>query len=111
MARPKKAESERLKERATLWFPADEYVRHCENAAAASLSLSEYFRALIRKGKVEVKVSRRLDRESFNQLRGLAVNLNQIATVANAKGEISPALARACEQVEDFLMRQIEDGS
>ncbi len=108
MARPKKQPTERKSSPMSIRFSVSERMLIEQYARDAGLgSASEYVRRQALHGKVVIHQSQSLDPATFDQLRRLGVNLNQLARIANAEGEIPSRLARLCDDVEAFLMKEI----
>lgn len=76
-------------------------------ALRAGLSASDYLRKLLLTGKVVVRENRSLDYATFDQLRRIGVNLNQLTRVANRTGNIPVELPEALALVERFVVRAL----
>jgi hypothetical protein len=108
MPRPKKDDDARRTETLAFRLTPAERLRIEHAAIAAGLSASEYARELTLKGRIVMEQRIALDPASFDQLRRIGVNLNQLARIANQSKHAPPELARACAAVEKFLMRELD---
>lgn len=110
MARPRKKPSDRRSETVRFTVTPAEHAAIQEAAAQARQSVSSYARTMVLTGRVVVRQTRKLDHESFIQLRRLGVNLHQLLRVANASGEVPKALNPLCLTIEKFVKRHLADG-
>ena len=111
MPRPRKADSDKLSALipAIRCHPAEREALAAQ-ATAAGLSLSAYVRALAAEDTPIVAPEPLADVELIAELKRIGVNLNQIARVANATGELPARLADALIQHE-ALLETLIDGS
>ncbi len=109
MARPKKSADKRLTERVKFDLTRSDYTKALQSAKAAGMTLTPYARQQFLKGKVIIKQTRQLDHAVYDQLRRLAINLNQLTKTSNATGKISPEILRLCYRIEHFLIQNIDD--
>lgn len=73
-----------------------------ENANKAGLTQSGYIRSLI-KGYKPKELPNEEVHEMLNQIRGIAINLNQIARKANALNYIDvPKYKKVCDKLTDI---------
>ena len=110
MARPRKAAEDRRSEIVRFTVRPDELVRIHKAAARSGRTLSAYARAMALSGRVVMQQSRSLSPDDFDELRRIGVNLNQLARVANRKGDLPPGLARLCATIELFIAQHIGHG-
>ena len=82
--RPKKTESTGRASRVHVLLTVAEKERVREAARRGGLSLSEY----VRRRTLGRPVTSRMDADAERQLRRIGVNLNQLARVANAAGQV-----------------------
>lgn len=75
----------------TVCFDGIEYSTVKRRAASAGLSLSDYGRQMILKGKAEARMSQE-EAATLGQLAGIGNNLNQLAKRANTDGIRSIAI-------------------
>ena len=110
MARPKKSADERLTERIKFDVTASDYTNALQSAKDAGMSLTAYARQQFLKGKLVIHEKRKLDHETFDQLRRIGVNLNQLTRTVNQTGNIPDTrLSNICLRLEDFLLKNIDD--
>ena len=110
MARPKKIAEERLTERVKFDLTASDYAKALQSAKDAGMSLTAYARQQFLKGKLVIHEKRKLDHETFDQLRRIGVNLNQLTRAVNQTGNIPDTrLSNICLRLEDFLLKNIDD--
>lgn len=108
MARPKKKTDERLSRRLpTTQCTAEDLAVIRANAARAGMSVTSFIRHMARHGEVVVQESP-YDFHTIDQLRRIGINLNQLTKVANATGDIPPALQTACNKLDTILDRFLE---
>ena len=108
MARPKKQPAERRTVSLSCRLTMAERLLIETAAAQAGLSLCEYVRRQVLKGKVSIQQNRALDHSTFDQLRRIGVNLNQLTRLAHQTGEIPPQISRAAAAVERVIRREID---
>jgi hypothetical protein len=111
MPRPKKNDDDRRTETLAFRLTPAERLRIEQAAVAAGRSASEYARELTLTGRVVMQQRLALDPASFDQLRRIGVNLNQLARLANQTKRLPPELGRTCAAVEQFLARALDSGS
>lgn len=111
MARPKKSHEERLTEHVSFRVSSSDLVAAYEEAAQARMTLTDYARMRFLKGRVVLKKTRQLDHATFDQLRRIGVNLNQLAHRANREKRMPsfPALSSACASIEKIIMEILDD--
>lgn len=80
----------------------DEYLMIKQYADNAGLTVSQYLRSIAKKKPVNPKPSL-IDMDSYNALRGIANNLNQIARHANGTGFVQ--VEELNKLVEEFKTR------
>jgi len=108
MARPKKKTDERLSSRLpTTQCTPDDLATIRVNAARTGMSVTSYIRHIARYGEVVIQ-ERDHDFQTVDQLRRIGVNLNQLTKVANATGEVSPALQTVCTKLDAILDHILE---
>ena len=110
MARPRKAAKDRRSEIVRFAVRPDELVRIHKAAARSGRTASAYARAMALSGRVVIHQTRALPPEIFDQLRRIGVNLNQLARLANRKGDLPPGLGRLCATIELFIVQHISHG-
>ena len=108
MARPRKSTDERLTERIHFSVCRSDFLRAAENAEKAGMTRTAYARQLFLSGRVVVKQTRELDHATFDQLRRIGVNLNQLTRLANQTEELPPGLAELCALIQRFLMENVD---
>ena len=111
MARPKKLPGDLKTDTIAFRITPAERLRIEEAARRAGLGPSEYARAQTLRGRVVVQERQTLGHAAFDQLRRIGVNLNQLARIANQTQRVPAELTRACEAVEQFLLRELEPRS
>lgn len=75
------------------------------NAKKVGLNESEYIRSLIMGYKPKEQPNEEFY-ESMNQLRGISINLNQIARKANSLGMIdAPLYKKTCIKLNEFMQQ------
>ena len=82
--RPKKTEATSRASRVHVLLTVAEKTRVREAARRGGLSISEY----VRRRTLGRPVTSRMDADAERQLRRIGVNLNQLARVANAAGQV-----------------------
>ncbi|TIQ08754.1 MAG: MobC family plasmid mobilization relaxosome protein [Mesorhizobium sp.] len=110
MARPKKEPAERRAALLSCRLTSAERLAIEQAALRAGLSASEYMRRLLLAGKVIVRENRRLDHATYDQLRRIGVNLNQLTRVANRTGQIPAQIDEAVAAVARFIARELGGG-
>ncbi len=110
MARPKKSKEERLIARLELRLTTTDYAKAVQAAEDAGMTLTDYARQQILNGKVVIHKYRKLDHDTFDQLRRVGVNLNQLTRAVNQSGNIPDTrLSNICLRLEDVLSKTIND--
>ena len=109
MARPRKSTDERLSERIHFDVCRSDFLRAAQHAEKAGMTLTAYARQQFLSGRVVVKQTRQLDHATFDQLRRLGVNLNQLTRLAHIDEELPPELPDLCALIERFLMENVDD--
>lgn len=109
MARPRKSTDERLTERIEFTVCRSDFLRASENAEKAGMTRTAYARLQFLTGRVVVKQTRQLDHASYDQLRRIGVNLNQLTRLANRDEELPPELPELCALIERFLLENVDD--
>ncbi len=109
MARPKKLKEERLTERLEIRLTASIYAKLADAANDAGMSLTDYARQQISNGQVIINQTRKLDHETFDQLRRLGILLNQLTKTSNYTGKISPEIIRLSERIDRLIKQNIDD--
>ena len=109
MARPRKKPSERRSEMVRFTVTPAENIAIQDAAAEARQSVSSYARAMVLNGQVVIRQTRKLDHDTFVQLRRLGVNLHQLLRIAKTEGEVPKALNPLCVTIEKFVKRQLAD--
>lgn len=110
MARPRKPTNELRTGTLAFRLTARERLEIEQAARSAGLSASEYARRQVLAGRVIVQTTHSLDRDTFDQLRRIGVNLNQIARIANQTDRIPASLPHVCATLEELLMRELGAG-
>jgi uncharacterized protein (DUF1778 family) len=110
MGRPKKQPAERRTVSLSCRLTPAERVRLETAATQVGLSTSEYIRRQALDGRVVIRQRRALDHASFDQLRRIGVNLNQLTRIANQRGFVPDAVSRAAEAVERAIADAVEPG-
>lgn len=108
MARPKKQPAERRTISLSCRVTATERLGIETAAAHAGLSASEYMRRQALTGRVVVRERRVIDHATFDQLRRIGVNLNQLTRIAHQAGEVPAEVSRAAAIVERFVVRALD---
>jgi hypothetical protein len=108
MARPKKQPAERRTISLSCRVTAQERLRIETAAGHAGVSSSEYMRRQVLTGRVIVRERRVIDHATFDQLRRIGVNLNQLTRLAHQEGEVPPEVSRAAATVERFIVRALD---
>ena len=109
MARPRKAQAERLTESIHFRVLPSDFLRAARAAENAGISLTDYARQQLLSGRVIVHQTRQLDHAAFIQLRRIGVNLNQLTRLAHTKDIMPPAdLSEVCTLIERFLKEHID---
>lgn len=108
MARPKKQPAERRTISLSCRVTAQERLRIETAAGHAGISPSEYMRRQALMGRVIVRERRVIDHATFDQLRRIGVNLNQLTRLANQAGEVPSEVSRAAATVERFIIRALD---
>ena len=108
MARPRKSTDERLSERIHFDVCRSDFLRAAQHAEKAGMTLTAYARQQFLSGRVVVKQTRQLDHATFDQLRRIGVNLNQLTRLANQNEELPPGLSELCALIQHFLMENID---
>ena len=109
MARPRKSTDERLTERIHFDVCRSDFLRAAENAEKAGMTLTAYSRQLFLSGRVVIMQTRQLDHATFDQLRRIGVNLNQLTRRFNQTDEYPAGLPDLCDLIHQFLMENIND--
>lgn len=107
MARPKKSREERLTERIRFRVRPSDFLHGFEAAEKAGMPISAFARELFLHGRVVIKQTRQLDHATYDQLRRIGVNLNQLTHLANATKRMPASLPPLCAQIEQFLTEHI----
>ena len=108
MARPLKSEDERLSERIRFNVCRSDFLRAAQAAEKAGMTRAAYARQQFLSGRVIVKKTLQLDHATFDQLRRIGVNLNQLTRLAHRDEKLPPALSELCALIERFLMENID---
>ena len=108
MARPRKSTDERLSERIHFDVCRSDFLRAAQHAEKAGMTLTAYARQQFLSGRVVVKQTRQLDHATFDQLRRIGVNLNQLTRLANQTEELPPGLSELCALIQRFLMENVD---
>jgi hypothetical protein len=108
MARPKKQPAEKRTEALACRLTPSERLRIEQVAARAGLSPSEYIRRQALTGRVTVPEKRGFDHATFDQLRRMGVNLNQLTRLSHQTGRVDPEVRRAASVVERLVRREID---
>jgi hypothetical protein len=112
MARPKKTQEERLTKRVKFDLTPTDYAQALKDSQKAGMTLTAYARQLFLHGKVVIHKKRQLDHETFNELRRVGVNLNQLTRAVNQSGNIPDSrLSNICLRLEDVLSKTIYDSN
>ena len=109
MARPRKSTDERLSERIRFDVCRSDFLRAAQHAEKAGMTLTAYARQQFLAGRVVVKQTRQLDHDTYDQLRRLGVNLNQLTRRFNQTDELPAGLPDLCTLIHRFLMENIDD--
>ena len=108
MARPKKAQAERLTESIHFRVVPSDFLRVARAAENAGISLTDYARQQLLTGRVIVHQTRKLDHAAYDQLRRIGVNLNQLTRLAHRDEKLPPALSELCALIQRFLMENVD---
>lgn len=111
VGRPKKQPADRRTVSLSCRLTSAERLTLEHAAMRAGMSASDYVRKLVLSGKVIVRENRRLDHASFDQLRRIGVNLNQLTRVANRTGNVPDEITQAVLAVERFIARELASGA
>ncbi|MCP4369663.1 MAG: MobC family plasmid mobilization relaxosome protein, partial [Deltaproteobacteria bacterium] len=110
MARPKKTQEERLTRRVKFDLTPSDYAQSLKDSQKAGMTLTAYARQQFLNGKVIIHKYRKLDYDTFEQLRRIGVNLNQLTRAVNQSGNIPDhRLSNICLRLEDVLSKTIND--
>ncbi|MCP4372474.1 MAG: MobC family plasmid mobilization relaxosome protein [Deltaproteobacteria bacterium] len=110
MARPKKTQEERLTRRVKFDLTPTDYAHALKGSQDAGMTLTAYARQQFLNGKVIIHKYRKLDYDTFEQLRRIGVNLNQLTRAVNQSGNIPDhRLSNICLRLEDVLSKTIND--
>ena len=109
MARPRKAQAERLTESIHFRVLPSDFLRAARAAENAGMSLTDYARQQLLAGRVIVHQTRQLDHAAYDQLRRIGVNLNQLTRLAHMKDIMPPpGLTEICALIERFLREHVD---
>ncbi len=109
MARPRKAQAERLTESIHFRVLPSDFLRVAKAAENAGISLTDYARRQLLTGRVIVHQTRKLDHAAYDQLRRIGVNLNQLTRLAHTRDIMPPpGLTEICALIERFLMEHVD---
>ena len=111
MARPKKQPAEKRTEALACRLTPSERLRIEQAAARAGLSPSEYIRRQALIGRVTVPEKRGFDHATFDQLRRMGVNLNQLTRLSHQTGRVDPEISQAAAAIERMIRREIDPKS
>lgn len=103
MGRPRKQPDDRKTSTLAFRLTAAERVQVEQAAERAGLSASEFARLQALRGRVVVPEARRLDHATFDELRRIGVNLNQLTRLANRGQPIPHEIASAAAALEAVL--------
>jgi hypothetical protein len=104
MARPRKDTDAQRGRRFTLRLTADEYAALLARAAQANMVPSEYARQAVLFGRVKIiQTPPALPFAAIEELRRIGVNLNQLARIGNATGNMPGRLPFVLDQVNALL--------
>ncbi len=110
MARPNKLKEERLTKRVKFDLTPSDYAQALKDSQKAGMTLTAYARQQFLHGKVVIHQNRKLDHETFSELRRIGVNVNQLARAVNQSGNIPDhRLSNICLRLEDVLSKTIND--
>jgi len=110
MARPQIDPAEKRTQTIGVRLSPNEIVRVTELADAAGLTVAGFMRSAALKHRVTVVQSIAPDFDMRDQVRRIGVNLNQIARVLNAGGEVEPPdLSQALADLDMLFKRWIDD--
>lgn len=107
MARPKKQPAERRTVSLSCRLTQAERLKIEQEAIRAGMSASDYIRKLLLSGKLIIRENRKLDYRTYDQLRRIGVNLNQLTRLANRTGKIPYELERVSAAVEALIVREL----
>lgn len=109
MSRPKKKKAEMKKHLITIRFTDDEYNKILDGADKSNLSVSEFIRTQLNKGKViekyEVVTEKETKRKLAEEYHKIRINLNQIAHHLNGGGEATDSLIASIEHCVSELRK------
>ncbi len=109
MARPKKAQAERLTESIHFRVVPSDFLRVARAAENAGISLTDYARQRLLTGRVIVRQTRKLNHAAYDQIRRIGVNLNQLTRLAHTTDIMPPpGLSEICAQIEQFLREHVD---
>lgn len=112
MGRPKSDKNNERNKRVTIRFTDKELACIKAKAKEANVSISEYIREMVSKGKIEVHVDTGRSISDIKPLteefHKIGINLNQIAHHLNGKGEYTERLKRDLIKRADEL-RKLSD--
>lgn len=104
MARPQKQARQKRDQFLRVRLTPDEHSAVVARAAQAGMPLSDYVRHMLIHGRVRiVQSSPVLSMEAILALNRLGVNLNQLARIGNATGELPSRLPSLLERINALL--------
>lgn len=107
--RPKKSTEERLTEVIKFNVRPSDFLRAVEESDKAGLSLTAYAREKFLKGHVIIKETKKLDHDTYDTLRRIGVNLNQLTRLGHQIGKIPGELSEVLASIQDILSKQINN--
>lgn len=111
MARPRKPPADRRTVSLSCRLTPAERLKVEHDALRAGLSASDYIRTLVLTGRIVVHENRTLDYQTYDQLRRIGVNLNQLARLANRTGKIPYELLKITAVLEQVITSQVTGGA
>ena len=113
MSRPKKKKSDMKKHIITIRFTDEEYNKILDGADKSNLSVSEFIRSQLSKGKVvakyEVVTEKETRRKLAEEYHKIGINLNQIAHHLNGGEEVTDDLIASIEHCISELRKLRRD--
>ncbi len=107
MGRPTKKAGERRTERIAIRLTPAERLQIETASRQAEMQPSEYVRLQALKGRVVMQNTQSLDHATFDQLRRIGVNLNQIAKITNINKQTPPNLTETLSALERIIAQQL----
>lgn len=111
MARPTKDDAAKLSRSLPPVRCTEDEIKSIQSKARqAELSLTEYIRRMVFKGKVIIREHNGCDPELFTQVRKIGINLNQQTKKLNATGAMPQELKSLWSKLDALLDQLLEKG-